>query len=55
MSEAMYRRIVARFEEIKRECDTPEKARQYLQSIGMLDENGETAAMYRETREDSWQ
>lgn len=34
-------------EAINRECDTPEKARQFLVKIGYLNPNGQVAEKYR--------
>lgn len=34
-------------EQIINEIDTPEKARQFLQDAGLLDENGDLAPPYR--------
>jgi hypothetical protein len=47
MSEADLKMVLEEFERIRRECDTPEKAIAQLKQEGLLDENGETASMYR--------
>ncbi len=47
MSEADLKMVLEEFERIRRECNTKEKAIAQLQSEGLLDENGETAAKYR--------
>ncbi len=39
--------LIEEFARLRRECNTKEKAIAQLQSEGLLDENGETAAMYR--------
>jgi hypothetical protein len=46
MSEDDFKMLMAEFERIDRECDTPEKAMRQLQSEGLLDENGELPARY---------
>ena len=48
MSEEDLKRLEARFERLRIECDTPEKAIAQLQKEGLLDENGEIAAPYRD-------
>ncbi len=47
MSEADFQMILAEAERLMRECNTPEKAKAQLQQEGLLDENGEIAALYR--------
>jgi hypothetical protein len=46
MSESDLQMLLAEFERIDRECDTPEKATRQLQSEGLLDENGQLPARY---------
>jgi hypothetical protein len=56
MSEADLKMLMAAFERLDRECDTPEKARRQLQSEGLLDANGKLPAEYGgEGAEISWQ
>lgn len=47
MSEADLKMVLEEFERLDRECNTREKAIAQLKKEGLLDENGETAAMYR--------
>lgn len=47
MSEQHFRMLMEQLDRVARECDTPEKAIAQLQSEGLLDENGRTAALYR--------
>jgi hypothetical protein len=53
MSEADFQIVMAEFERLSHECDTPQKATEQLKSEGLLDENGVTAVMYRESSEDA--
>ncbi len=57
MSEADLKMLTEYFERLGRECDTREKAIAQLQKEGLLDENGETAALYRVPAEEEhlWQ
>ena len=48
MSEKELQMLKAHFERVLIECDTREKAIAYLQKLGLLDENGRTAAPYRD-------
>jgi hypothetical protein len=54
MSEEVFQMLVRAFERQRRECDTPEKARALLQSEGLLDADGRTAAKYRAPEDPSW-
>lgn len=47
MSESDYKMLAEEFAQLRRDCDTPQKAIAQLQSEGLLDENGRTAAPYR--------
>jgi hypothetical protein len=47
LTEADLKMLIEEFARLRRECNTKEKAIAQLQSEGLLDENGETAAMYR--------
>ncbi len=51
MSEADLQKLRNRFEQIRLECNIPEKATALLQREGILDENGEPAERYREDAE----
>ena len=46
MSEDDLQMLIAAFERLARECDTPEKATAQLQSEGLLDANGKLPARY---------
>jgi hypothetical protein len=46
MSESDLKMLIAEFDRVDLECDTPEKAMRQLQSEGLLDENGELPARY---------
>lgn len=48
MSEADFKMLEAQFERLRLECDTPQKAVAQLQKEGLLDENGQIPAQYRE-------
>jgi len=54
MSDADFQMLVREFERQIRECDTPEKARAQLQSEGLLDADGRTAAKYRVPEDANW-
>jgi hypothetical protein len=51
MSEQDLKLLTAHFEQLRRDCDTPQKAIAQLQSEGLLDECGQTASLYREAVE----
>ena len=51
MSESDYKMLVEQFERLRRQCDTPEKAREQLQSEGLLDATGRIAELYRASEE----
>lgn len=57
MSESDLKMLKAHFEWLRQECNTREKAIAQLQREGLLDENGHTAAAYREplAGEAGWQ
>jgi hypothetical protein len=56
MSESDLKMLKAHFERLRRECNTREKAIAQLQSEGLVDENGQTAALYRDSAEEAlWQ
>ncbi len=46
MSESDLKMLMAEFERLDRECDTPEKAVAQLQKEGLLDANGKLPAEY---------
>jgi hypothetical protein len=48
MNEEDLKMLAEHFERLLIECDTPEKAIAQLQKEGLLDENGEIAAPYRD-------
>lgn len=48
MSEADLKMLIEQLERLRVECDTPQKAIEQLQKEGLLDENGLTAAPYRD-------
>lgn len=48
MSEADYKKLMARFAEIRTECNTPAKATALLQSEGIVDQSGRTAPHFRD-------
>ncbi len=48
MSEADYKKLMARFAEIRSECNTPAKATALLQSEGIVDQSGRTAPHFRD-------
>jgi len=49
MSESDLKLLESQFERLQIECDTPAKATAQLQSEGLLDANGHTAELYRDT------
>jgi hypothetical protein len=53
MSEVEYRMLAEYFERLDLECDTREKAIAQLQSEGLLDENGQIPAKYRDPAEEA--
>jgi hypothetical protein len=56
MSEADFEMLMAEFDRLRRECDTPEKATAQLQKEGLLDANGKLPARYGGEGEDvAWQ
>ena len=56
MSEADFQMVMREIERLRLECNTPQKATEQLQREGLLDETGQTAAMYREPIENTnWQ
>ncbi len=48
MSEADYKKLMARFAEIRSEYNTPAKATALLQSEGIVDQSGRTAPHFRD-------
>ena len=52
MSEADFKKLMNRFDQIRIECHTPEKATALLQRQGILDENGEPSERYREPEQE---
>ncbi len=55
MSEADFKMLVAGFERLRQECDTPEKATAQLLKEGLIDEDGRLAAIYRGEDTADWQ
>lgn len=49
MSETDFTMLAEQFQQLRRDCDTPQKAVAQLQREGLLDENGHTAAPYRDS------
>jgi hypothetical protein len=49
MSEQHLKLLLAHFEKLQHDCDTPEKAVAQLRSEGLLDETGATAPLYRDS------
>jgi hypothetical protein len=49
MSDSDLKLLTDHFERLRRECDSPGKAIAQLQSEGLLDQSGRTAAQYRES------
>ncbi|HEX9201519.1 MAG TPA: hypothetical protein VF865_18320 [Acidobacteriaceae bacterium] len=48
MSQADFEKLMAEFDRIDRECDTPAKSKELFQKAGIVDANGEYAAPFRE-------
>lgn len=52
MSESDYKMLTEQFAQLRRDCDTREKAISQLQSEGLLDADGHTAAPYRSSAQE---